>query len=307
MPGFARILPWACGILSALLGCSNQGGVSRSQSLPPGAVAIVGSSLLGRDVLERARAGRAPREAMTLLLADARLALEASALYPDRAAAIERGLLTRALVESMRRQALAQAAPRPDELATLAQSLWMEIDRPRCVRTINIMAQVPPLADGAREERVLGRIAELVSGAGTIDELTRRLQGFDSEGANVVTLMAPPLTADGRVCAETAGDQGLPVPPPEYAAAAARLTHVGDTSPVVSTSVGYHVLMVQDILPPLALSPLERTRRLERAVADRRIDAELQRLRAGSTGSAVWRNPQQAALTSLVWRAMSGP
>lgn len=263
----------------------------------------MGDQALGVDVLRRALSRGSMQEASERLIADARLALESTAQKPERAQVIERGALLRGLVDAMRRESLARAEPRNDELEEVSKSLWMQVDRPRCVRTVNIMAMVPELAEGEREQRVMRRIADEVRGSATPEELAARVGRADKEGLDVQVMLAPPLTADGRVFVETPADANGPFPPLEYAQAAAALTHVGETSDVVATAAGYHVLMAIGILPPLVVDEAERTRRLRVAVADRRIAAELEQLRRDLPHrTTIWQNPHRSTLTSLVWR-----
>lgn len=294
--------------LALAAGCGTQGDGSVSVTLPKGAFAVVGQRALSLEVLERALGGRDAVQASEDLIADARVALEAGARHPDRSAVIERGALVRGLIDALRAQTLEEEPPTAEELALAAQELWAELDRPRCVRTLNVMLQVPPLGDGERELRVMERVAAAVRDATTPEEFARRAQATDVEGLPILTVMVPPLTEDGRVYVQTPSDAGLPELPVEYAQAAARLSYVSHVSDVVATSVGYHVLMATDILPPQRLAEPERSVRLRRAVADRRIEGELERLRRDlGTAEPVWRSPHQAALTSLVWRTLSGP
>lgn len=311
-PPFRRHSPLARAALSAALlslsaGCTRESAPSGNPQVPNGAFAVVGDRVLGLDLLQRSASVGGVRAASQRLVSDALVALESAARQPDRAAVVERGVLVRGLVESLRQQTLATSPPRSDELEEQARALWMQLDRPRCVRTVNVMAAVPPFGDGAREERVLRRLADEVRGSGTPEELARRVERADKEGVNVELLLVPPLTADGRIYVETPVDAGRVAPPIEYARAAAGLTHIGETSDLVSTSTGFHVLMATDILPPVILDEAERNRRLRSAVADRRIQADLEGLRQELTTRAnVWQSPHRSSLTSLVWRTQPG-
>jgi len=308
-PRLARPSPrsaFAVGLLLTACGGSSQG--PAAGPVPKGSFAAVGDRPLSVALLQRSLGKRSPREASQVLVRDARVALEARAVSPEKAAVVERGQLVRGLVQRLRTESLQRRALQPAELEAVQAALWTELERPRAVRTVNIVAEIPPLGDGAREERVLRRIAEAVRGSPTPEELNRRVEGVPKEGVEVAVLLVAPVTEDGRVYAETPADATYAAPPLEYARAAAALTHVGETSDVVATATGFHVLMALAIVPPLSVAEPERSRRLEQAALDRRIDVELQRLRQDlSARTQVWQNPHRATLTSLVWRASSGP
>jgi hypothetical protein len=284
-------------------GCDDAPHLPARRPVPPGAFATVGQRTLGLDLLTGPARATDVASASRSTISDALVALDSRAGRPERAEVIERGLLVRGLLDLLRTEALRRAPPQPDELDLAAKALWTELDRPRSVRTVNIMALVAPLADGEREERVMRLIAEQVRGAATTDELGVRVERVPRDGVDVKLIVVPPVTEDGRVYIQTAADATGPVPPLDYAQAAAQLTYVGETSGLVSTAAGYHVLMATDILPPVHVAEPERSRRLEQAVADRRIAPELERLKAElSARTTVWQSPHAAALTSLVWR-----
>jgi hypothetical protein len=289
------------------VGCARPRSDSSRRPVPAGAFALVGDQALGENLLLRAaeRGGLLP--ASEKLVQDALLARESAAKKPERAAVIERGMLVRGLLDGLRRQTLGRSQPRQEELDAAAQALWMQLDRPRCVRTVSLLAEVPPFGDGQREERVLRRVVQEVQGAGTMEEFVRRATSVEGEGASLQVVQVPPLTADGRVCAETSADAERAAPPVEYARAASELTHIGQTSELIMTSAGFHVLMATDILAPVVTAPDERDRRLREAVADRRIQADLDKLRKElTTHASVWRSPHRSTLTSLVWRTRPG-
>jgi len=306
---FERPACWlslACALALPSGGCGHGASVAGELPVPPGAFALVGGQALGQGLLLRSAREQGVGQASQALISDALVALDSSARMPERATVVERGALVRGLLDRLRREALERSPVQSHELDLAAKALWAELDRPRCVRTVNIMASVAPLGDGEREESVMRRIAEAVQGAATTDELAARVDRVPKDGVNVAAFFVPPLTEDGRVYTETPADASAQVPPAEYARAAAELTYAGETSDVVSTSAGYHVLMAVDILPAVSVSEPERSARLERAVADRRIEPELDRLRRELSAKAtVWQNPHRAALTSLVWRTQS--
>jgi|GEM_PF-1276693 len=302
----------ACRLLLALVLALPTGGCGQATTgpgerpVPPGAFALVGGRTLGQGLLLRSTREQGVGSASQALISDALMALDSSARMPERATVVERGILVRGLLDRLRKDALERSPVQSQELDLAAKALWAELDRPRCVRTVNIVAAVAPLANGEQEERVMRRIAQAVQGAATTDELAVRVDQVPKDGVNVTAYFVPPLTEDGRVYMETPADAGAGVPPADYARAAAKLTYAGQTSDVVSTSAGYHVLMAIDILPAVSVSEPERTARLERAVADRRLEPELDRLRRQlQANTTVWQNPHRAALTSLVWRTQS--
>jgi len=115
-----------------------------------------------------------------------------------------------------------------------------------------VVVDKPERAAAARlvAEKLATALGSVTSG----DELVRVAQAFPSEGLQIRAERLPYVTADGRVLVRTesgfaAQRGGFDV---DFAKAANAIAQVGQLSPVVKTSFGYHVILLEERLPAVS-------------------------------------------------------
>lgn len=252
--------------LLAAIGCS-----SAPTSIPNATSSELGDGIAARvgplDVPVALVASIA--SAQHLSLADAREAATHDALFAlharargldetlDARAAI-RGRLARARLAAIASEAR-QSPPTDTEVDEGTVAHFLDLDRPEGFRVVHAVAMFPKGADAAVKQRVRGvaeRVARVVAGAPDADAFRTRAEAVEHEGIELRVESLEPVAADGRVLVPGGGAYELP-----FARAAARLSSVGELSPVVETSFGQHVLMLLERTPPRHV-PLEERRRL---------------------------------------------
>lgn len=288
-----------CGLL---LGCSRTPVSPPSSDLPAGALARVGSWSIAPATLDLIRL--APESVWPAVSHDALFAEQLEETAPDAARVVRRGVLVRALSGGLQARALSDhGEPRASELARESAKLWLEVDRPRSVRTVDLLIPTESLAPDDEAYALAQRIEEKVRGQHTLEEFSMLARGVDFGAFDVQFFFRAPTTADGRAVILGAEDQQYAPLAPECARAAAALSDVGEVSPIVGSHEGFHLLIATEILPAFRLPEEQRLERLRNEVAATRATAEWnelrEQLRKATPVSVV---PQHSAWTRLVWQ-----
>lgn len=136
--------------------------------------------------------------------------------------------------------------PTDDEIAQLTKRYWREVDRPPAIRVIHALARRPKTPDAAAEERaraVAEQLSQALRTATDAEDFQEKAKAVPHPGVDVIVQPVPPFTADGSTIeAEGSMDAG-------FTKAAWALQSVGETSPVIESAFGWHVIRLVERIP----------------------------------------------------------
>ncbi|HET9954781.1 MAG TPA: peptidyl-prolyl cis-trans isomerase [Polyangiaceae bacterium] len=250
--------------------------------------------------------GVAPERALELATEDALLATELERTAPQRAHALERLALARALERSLSAHAVERGPATDAEVAELTAERWWALDRPRLVQVQH--AVVLTERSDAEARALCERIRDAVRDVHGEAAFAAAVKRVSSGKFKVKVEKLDPVALDGRVV-----DPDRPPPsnaPPqayalEVARAAQQLQQPGEVSPVVQSPFGYHVLRLLRVIEPHQPSLEERRRLLTPEIDQRRALTEQNELLARVRREAA---PDQArAALTLMGRLSVAP
>lgn len=243
-----------------------------------GAVAarVAGDAIPVSLVAQVARDSRvAPPEALRRLIDDAVAASAARGRGLDREAPAS-WLLTAARArftsERLLAEAKAKGPPTDDEVRALSDRHWREVDRPEAVRVVHALAKRPKKDDPAAialAKQTAQALHTAVLSAHSVEEFREKAKAVPHPSSvEVVVEDLPAFTDDGYVI----DANGRMVE--SFARPAHALAKPGDTSQVVETEFGWHVMRLVERVPEQRM-PLESRRMAfaEEAYAMRARDA----------------------------------
>jgi hypothetical protein len=256
----ARALPLV--LLLSALACSDS-------ARPPEQAALGGeiAARVGTDVIPVALVGKVAadqqvdaREAIRRLIDDAVSANGARARGLDRARPAS-WLLTAARARWIADRIMAEAResgpPTDAEITELTRLHWREVDRPPAVRVVHALVQRSKKPDEALSVRARALAADLhaaVLSAKDADDFQAKANAVPHPSdLEVVVQPLPAFASDGAI---TEGDGGIIGP---FAKAAHALAEVGDTSGIVETPFGWHVIRLVERIPEQRM-PIEARR-----------------------------------------------
>ena len=262
--------------------CGQGNAPSRAEALPEGIAARVGNDDIPTSlVLAIAAAQKVePRVARDHAISDALWAGHAreklsGSGHPESAV---RSASAREVLEELRNEAIAQGPPTDAEVDELTLIRWQEVARPELARTIHAVVRAKTPDQVEKAKRVAERMAARLRGIGDPVEFERQAKAVDAEGLEVKVEQLLPVAYDGRLAdprqtgAET---HNLEL---AFARAANAIANVGEQSPVVQSSYGFHVILLLERVGERMLTLEQRRGVLEREVIDRRAQAAHQRL-----------------------------
>jgi hypothetical protein len=228
------------------------------------------------------------RDAVDDLVNDALLSVEATARGLDRSPDASwacRAAAARWVASSLLDEARRHGEPKDDELAT--------------VEVIHAIVLRSAVLAPSRGEALAEQVRQAVAAVPTLDEhvFASVAQHVHHAGAQMTVEKLEPFDASGRSANGTLYDAA-------FAAGAFALDHPGETSPVVASPFGWHVIRLVARSVPAGDVLAERRRSLNGAVVDMRVREELRAaLSEARRRSRVDVAPQADALMADVVRA----
>jgi hypothetical protein len=258
---------WLCATCAGALACSSGGAPSptvQHARLPTGVAAQVDSDPISLTTVSRIASAQGVSAAVARerAVSDALFAAAARSAFADTSVVpvAERGAWARALLETLKADAIAHGPASDAEVAELTARRWQELDRPETVRTTHAVVKVDDPATDVKARALAQRIRDAVSGLSDPDQFMRVANAVPHEGFQVRTERLPALTPDGRpydpesLLPDSEGtrfDVGF--------ATAAQTLAVGQISEPTKTAFGYHVILCEARLPEQRV-PLEQRR-----------------------------------------------
>ncbi len=260
-------------VLVLLFACGAHEAPPKSAALGNGVVAVAGSvaidATLVADVANKH--GESAKDSLDALVFDAVLAQGAQARNLDaRPASREatRAIRARFVLDRIARDARARGAPTDQEIQDLTARHWREVDLPEQARAVHVVVMTPHDPKKKSQMRAVAEdMRRAVLGATDAADFIARAKRVDAEGLEVKPETLPLFVADGRV---VKSNSNLDT---KFATTAFALAP-GETSPIVETQFGLHVIRMLERLPAKRLSLEERRVRFaDEAVAVRGHDA----------------------------------
>jgi peptidyl-prolyl cis-trans isomerase C len=263
-----------------------------NKALPEGVAASVGRDLVELRTVERIASARGVdrSRARELAVKDALFAAAAreSAVHAAGVSVAERATLGRALLENIERQARGMGPGTDAEVNELTAERWIEYDRPPSVRTSHVVVSVKKPDEAAQARALAERLAAALRGITDSAAFLERARAFPvTPPLSITAEQLSPATPDGRMWEAGArpGAQTLTLDP-DYTRAAHALRHPGDQSPIVKSAFGYHVILLEELVPEKRVPLEERRALLEDEIVTRRAKKLMQetvaRLRQGT-------------------------
>lgn len=295
-PDAGRASAFALAVTAALAAssCTDHapGPTTEQQAALGGDVAArVGTDVIPVALVAKVAAAQrvAPREALRRLIDDAICANGARARGLDRSPSPSWRLTAvrgRFTVDRLMLDARKSGPPTDEEIKELTSRHWREVDRPETVRVVHAVVQRPKAPDAAAEKRaraLAAAIREATKDAKDADDFQARANAVPRDGQSVVAQTLPPFEPEGYM---TEGPGGAL--DPDFAKGAFKLTKPGETSDIVESASGWHVIRLVERMPEERMSlEARRAAFTEEAYMERARVVTQARLRALAATSPV--------------------
>ncbi len=248
--------------LAFLVACSENAPKAENAALGGDVAARVGSEVLTVDLVRQVAIAQkiSPREAAARLVDDA-VAADAAKRHGLEGKDPARWQLTatRARIAADRffAEAKSKGPPSDAEVELLTQQHWRQVDRPPAVRVMHVVVcpgacngKVPRTPEAVAHAReVATSLRPEIVDLPTPDEIQAKAKSFaHPSDVELRPEILPAVAQDGRTV--EAGD-GLD---PAFATAAWAIPKIGDTSPVVETKFGFHIIRLLERIPERRMS-----------------------------------------------------
>ncbi len=294
--------------LALVCGCNDAKPIATNAPVPSSAALSPGIAARVADISIPTARVAALAERQNISLPSAREIAVRDALFAHHAKMIgaqtmsslgpeQRGVLARALLTDVFREAMAQGPVSDAELATVTERHWLDLNRPEGFRVVHAVAR----ADATRPEEVerAKALAEAIlavtrplaerirtsppPGDGPDEAVKAFIDAAKAKGNDTTAVVAEvlsPVAADGRVLSPGGGRYD-----PDFAKAAATLTNRGDIAGPITTSFGVHILVLLDRTPPHVVPVEERRAKVHDEVMTERARAAEEKILEGLRGS----------------------
>jgi hypothetical protein len=235
---------------------------------------VVGPRALSVSLLENIEAPERGARVQGVIR-DELMRAEAESVDPARARVVRRGELARSLIEKTESEANAQGPVTQAELRAEYDHRWLDFNRPRALRTVQVFFPVePPLQDEVQRQNA-ERLWKAVQGTHNLQEFGKQARPILDEMKSAQVYEMPPLAKDGRIVPILPNDRNVSGISKHLAEAVAALDSAGDISAVVGTEHGYQVFFVTEVVSEQVVSQQDVRAELERAVLATRVHAAL--------------------------------
>ncbi len=292
---------WPLLLALALPSCADSPpGQAAGGSFGGGIAARIDGAPIPAELVARVAAEQrvTPREALGRLIGDAVAAGEAEVRGVSSRPGVSRSLravLARVTLSRIKEAGRAKGPPSDQEIAALTEELWLEVDRPAMVSTVHAVVLFPKSKDPelvARARELARTLRQAVGSASTPQEFEALARSVDAGKLELTVERLPDLAADGRSAAGGTFDHA-------FVRGAFALEKPGDTSPVVESSFGFHVIRLVARRPEHRLPLEERRTQFADEAHARRSRGELDALLAGRRADVSVAPAAEAILASL--------
>jgi peptidyl-prolyl cis-trans isomerase C len=276
------------------------------------AVARVGGDAIPASlVADVARAQSiSPEAALRALVDDATAAQGARERGLDKTLPFSwrlRAARARFAADAIRAEARAQGGPTDEELAAATLRHWQFVDRGETVRVVHALAAksrsaaTPPSDAAVRETAAALRAATAHATSGA-DFIARAKTVTAPPGVEIVAQALPPFTDDGWA-AEGNGRMAE-----SFTRGAWALKKPGDTSELIESPFGWHIIRIEERIAPRRMSLEERRVALADEIYAERAKAMAAKRRASlAAATKVEINAAAGTLTARLFRPSDAP